>query len=216
MKDLQSVISLHFGVQISVSALATHINEKLNISYKMIKNVYEGCNREDVKTERRQYVEELMQVTEYEYNHHFVFIDESGFQPSSFKKRGYAVRGQRPVVIGRPQTKRINVVGAISGQGKVHVEMQVPQHKKENFNSTKFMAFMKNLDRVLKVYCMEHDVDESRIHLILDNCRIHGSQEVQEYWDDCSYTVRYVPKYSPMLNAIEEVFYIFSFSFGPK
>ena len=88
MKDLQGVIRIQFGLEISESALATHIDEKLNISYTLIKVMKPGNNSESTKTERKNYIESLMQVSENEYNKRFIFIDESGFQPASFKKRG--------------------------------------------------------------------------------------------------------------------------------
>ena len=176
---MQGVIRLHFGLLISESALAKHIDKKLNVTYKLIKVMKPGNNIESTKAKRKEYFECLMDVDDYKYNNHFVFIDESGFQPSSFKKRGWAVRGSTPNVIGRPRTKRINVIGAISGQGTALLETQVPQHKNDNFTSAKFMGFMIRLQKILIDYCNNNNVDYDRINLVLDNCRIHGTVQVK-------------------------------------
>ena len=87
IKNLQKVIRIHYGWLISESALAKHIDKKLNVTYKLIKVMKPGNNIESTKAKQKEFVERLMDVDDYEYNNNFVFIDESGFQPLSFKKR---------------------------------------------------------------------------------------------------------------------------------
>ena len=72
----------------------------------------------------------LFGADDTEYMKNYVFVDESGFQPASFKRRGYALRGITPRVRVVPKEKQISIVGAISGQEKVLVDYFVPAHKK--------------------------------------------------------------------------------------
>ena len=63
---------------------------------------------------------------------------------------------------------------------------------------------MNKLQQLVVDYCQNNGVDVERIHLVLNNCRIHDSMEMQEFWDQCSFVADVLPPYTPVLNAIEE------------
>ena len=53
---------------------------------------------------------------------------------------------------------------------------------------------------------MTNNVKYERIHLIMENASIHRSTLVQEgYFENCSFTVKYLPPWSPMLNPNKQV-----------
>ena len=206
MNDLKALIADNLGVSVARSTLSNHVINRLGYSYKLMRPVSEQRNSDEVKQQRMEYVEWIMSQDEYEVNNHFVYIDESGFQISMFKRRGYAPHGVTPNVVVAPRGKRVNVCGAISGRGLVHLEAFTPANRRDNFNANKYLDFLRSLDRVLKNYCDLNNVEYCRIHLIMDNAAIHRSLTVQEgYLDDCAFTVKFLPPWSPMLNPIEEV-----------
>ena len=98
-------------------------------------------NSEDVKIARMKYVEWIMSVNEYEVNNHFIYIDKSGFWINMFKRRGYAPHGVTSNVVVAPKSKTVNVCGAISGQGLVHLKAFTPENRRDNFNVTKTSIF---------------------------------------------------------------------------
>lgn len=208
MDDLKIRIQSQFDVTIARSTLSQHVHNKLGYSYKIIRPISEQRNCDVVKNQRVLFVEWLMQQDEYEVNNHFVYIDQSGFWINKFKRRGYAPHSETPQAIVSPRGTKVNVCGAISGQGLVYLEAFTPINRRDNFNSTKYLQFLRGMDRALKNYCDVHNVDYGRIHLIMDNCSIHHSRVVVEgYLDDCPFTVKFLPPWSPMLNPIEEVIY---------
>ena len=209
MNDLRSLILENLNVAVARSTLSNHVQNRLGYSYKLMRPVSEQRNSEDVKIARMEYVEWIMSVDEYEVNNHFIYIDESGFWINMFKRRGYAPHGVTSNVVVAPRGKKVNVCGAISGQGLVHLEAFTPENRRDNFNGTKYLMFLRSLDRVMQNYCDNNNVEYERIHLIMDNASIHRSTLVQEgYFDNCSFTVKYLPPWSPMLNPIEEVSFI--------
>jgi len=205
MVELKNKIQAHFGVTVGRSTLSWHVLHKLRITFKIIKSVVVSRNTEEVKDDRVAYVEWLMAQDEYEVNHHFVWIDESGCAVNMFKRRGYAPEGVTPMVSVPQRGKRVNVVGAISGHGLVNVEVFSPVNRRDNFDATKFLAFLQSTRRILQNYCDMHDIAYDRIHLIMDNARIHHALVLQEWFDTCPFTIKFLPRYSPMLNPIEEV-----------
>ena len=64
---MQGVIRLHFEVLISESALAKHIDEKLNVTYKLIKVMKPGINSDTTNRQTyrdlRQHVQEFQKTT---------------------------------------------------------------------------------------------------------------------------------------------------------
>ena len=203
--DLKRKIVERFSVDVGRSTLSHYVLHKLGYSYKVIKCVFEKRNTDAVKDDRIEFVEWLMMQDEYEVNNHFVWIDESGCQINNFKRRGYAPIGMTPTAQVPARGKRINVVGAISGLGIVHMEAFSPTNNRDNFNSEKFLSFLQSLRRVLQNYCDQNNIAYDRIHLLLDNARIHQAEIIEEFFDTCPFVIKFLPRYSPFLNPIEEV-----------
>ncbi len=117
-----------------------------------------------------------------------------------FKRRGYAAYGETPQAIVAPRGTKVNVCGAISGQGLVYLEAFSPQGRRDSFNAEKNLLFVRRLDRVLKNYCDANNVEYERIHLIMDNASIHRSALVQEqYYDNCPLTIKFLPPWRGIL-----------------
>jgi transposase len=116
--------------------------------------------------------------------------DETGIQTGANVEKGYSPKGKTPVLRQTARKHRINMISAISNQGKVRFMFY-----KENMNSKRLITFMTRLikDTGRKVY------------LILDNLKVHHSHLVSEWLEKHkdSIEVFYLPSYSPELNPDE-------------
>jgi len=116
--------------------------------------------------------------------------DETGIQTGANVEKGYSPKGKTPVVRQTAQKHRINMISAITNQGKVRFMFY-----KENMNSKRLITFMRRLikDAGRKVY------------LILDNLKVHHSELVKRWLDKHKDEIEvfYLPSYSPELNPDE-------------
>ncbi len=116
--------------------------------------------------------------------------DETGIQTGSNVERGYSPKGKTPMLRQTGRKDRINMVSAITNQGKVRFMFY-----KETMNSKRLITFMKRLikDAGRKVY------------LILDNLKVHHSGAVTNWREKHKEKIEvfYLPSYSPELNPDE-------------
>ncbi len=104
--------------------------------------------------------------------------------------RGYAPKGQTPVLKVQATKMHINMLSAISSHGKVYFTFS-----KESINQDKLIDFF---ERLIK------DVDHP-IFMILDNLRAHHSKKVTAWVEEHRSQIRlfYLPPYSPEYNPDE-------------
>lgn len=116
--------------------------------------------------------------------------DETGIQTGANVEKGYSPKGKTPVLRQTAKKHRINMISAITNQGKVRFMFY-----KENMNSKRLITFMRRLikDAGRKVY------------LILDNLKVHHSELVKRWLTKhkAEIEVFYLPSYSPELNPDE-------------
>ena len=116
--------------------------------------------------------------------------DETGIQTGANVEKGYSPKGKTPVVRQTGRKERINMMSAITNQGKVRFMFY-----KETMNSKRLITFMTRLikDAGRKVY------------LILDNLKVHHSAAVTEWLEKHKEKIEvfYLPSYSPELNPDE-------------
>jgi transposase len=116
--------------------------------------------------------------------------DETGVRNDESKGRSYAPKGQTPVQKVNPVPEKINMISAISNQGKVHFMFY-----KETMTAQKLIEFM---ERVIRQ-------NERKIFLILDNLRVHHSKALNDFLREQAAFIKlfYLPSYSPDLNPDE-------------
>jgi len=116
--------------------------------------------------------------------------DETGIQTGANVEKGYSPKGKTPVVRQTGRKERINMVSAITNQGKVRFMFY-----KETMNGKRLITFMTRLikDAGRKVY------------LILDNLKVHHSAAVTDWLVEHKEKIEvfYLPSYSPELNPDE-------------
>lgn len=116
--------------------------------------------------------------------------DETGLQTGANVEKGYSPKGKTPVVKLTAKRQRINMISAITNQGKVRFMFY-----RENMNGKRLIEFMRRLIK-----------DAGRkVFLILDNLRVHHSAFVKEWLDKNKEKIEvfFLPSYSPELNPDE-------------
>lgn len=116
--------------------------------------------------------------------------DETGIRNDESKGRSYAPKGKTPVQMVNPVPEKINMISAISNQGKLHFMFY-----RETMSAQKMIEFM---ERVI------HD-NERKVFLILDNLRVHHSKVLDEFLKENVAFIKlfFLPSYSPDLNPDE-------------
>lgn len=116
--------------------------------------------------------------------------DETGLRNDCQHERGYAPRGKTPVIRLNAKRESINMISAITNQGKVRFRIF-----EGSMNADMLIEFMMRLlsDAQRKVY------------LILDNLKVHHAKPVKEWLEQHENMIKvfYLPAYSPELNPDE-------------
>lgn len=116
--------------------------------------------------------------------------DETGIRNDESKGRSYAPCGQTPVQKVNPVPEKINMISAITNQGKIHFMFY-----KETMSAQKLIEFMGRIIRS----------NERKVFLILDNLRVHHSRALDDFLTENAAFIKlfYLPSYSPDLNPDE-------------
>ena len=117
------------------------------------------------------------------------FGDETNIQNTANYARGYAPKGQTPVIQTEAQKLKIEMLSAISKRGKLHFILY-----KDSMNSEKLIDFMTRLV-----------ADKKKVFLILDNLRVHHSKAVTAWLEDHKDQIElfFLPPYAPEYNPDE-------------
>jgi transposase len=116
--------------------------------------------------------------------------DETGIQTGSNRVRGFAPKGETPVIRMVAKKSHVSMISANTNQGKVRFMMY-----RDAMNSELLIKFMTRLTK-----------DAGRkVFLILDNLRVHHSKDVKHWLKEHQEQVEvfYLPSYSPELNPDE-------------
>lgn len=116
--------------------------------------------------------------------------DETGIQTGANVEKGYSPKGKTPVIRQTAQKHRINMISAITNEGKVRFMFY-----RDTMNSKRLISFMRRLIK-----------DAGRkVFLILDNLKVHHSELVRKWLEKHKDKIEvfYLPSYSPELNPDE-------------
>lgn len=117
--------------------------------------------------------------------------DETAVQNVANYVRGYAPKGQTPVVKVQAQKMHINMISAISNQGKLHFLLY-----SDAINSDRLISFAQSIIKTAA---------GKKVYLILDNLKVHHSKKVSGWVEEHEEQIRlfYLPPYSPEYNPDE-------------
>jgi len=116
--------------------------------------------------------------------------DETGISNHEHYQRGFAPKGQTPVLEVTPKHERVNMISAITGRG-----------------SLKFMIYDKTMTQQRFIEFMERLIFDStkKVFFIVDNLKVHHGRIVKEWLDVHHNEIElfFIPPYSPELNPDE-------------
>lgn len=125
-----------------------------------------------------------------EENAEIYWGDETGLRNDCHHERGYAPKGKTPVIVLNANRASINMISAITNQGKV-----------------KFQIFEGSMNGDVLIDFMHRLVSRAKrkLFLILDNLRVHHCKPVKEWLEQHKKMIEvfYLPAYSPELNPDE-------------
>lgn len=104
--------------------------------------------------------------------------------------RGYAPKGQTPVVLAFPRVEKINMISAVNMCGKCHYYCY-----EESMTQQLFIEYMGKLI----------EYNGRKVFLIVDNLKVHHGKLVDEWLAEHHDRIRvfYTPAYSPEINPDE-------------
>lgn len=118
--------------------------------------------------------------------------DETGLRSSDVRGRGFAPRGETPIVTATAKYENLSMVSAITNKGRVHWMIV-----DGTINADRFIGFLTGL-------CQD---SRKKVFLILDNLKVHHSKPVKEWLSgkEKKIEVFFLPAYSPDLNPDEHL-----------
>ena len=113
--------------------------------------------------------------------------DETGIQNTAYNAKGFALKGQPPIIRLSAKKCRINMMSTVTNNGKVRFMLY-----RENMTSAVLIKFMSRLIQ---------DVHQ-KVILVLDNLKVHHSKLVKAWLEKHKEQIEvfYLPPYSPEHN----------------
>lgn len=188
----RQAVTLHikttFGVVLPIRTVGDYLKRWGFTPQKPIKNAYQRNEEHVEKWLTEEYPKVKQQAKQEDAD--IFWCDETGIRNDESKGRSYAPKGQTPVQKVNPVKEKINMISAISNQGKINFMFY-----KENMTVQLLTEFMERLIRN----------NERKVFLILDNLRVHHSKMLHEFLKENAAFIRvfFLPSYSPDLNPDE-------------
>ena len=188
LRAVQELIRKKFRIRLPMSTMALYLSRWGFTSQRPKKRAYE---RDDAAVKRWLEVEypgiaRRAKIEKAEV----CWGDETGLRSDQTRHRGYAPKGQTPVVLVPARRKSLSILSAITNQGKV-----------------RFMIFKGALRPPTLVTFMARLIRDARrkIFLILDNLNVHKATKVRKWLSTRSAAIEvfFLPPYSPDLNPDE-------------
>jgi transposase len=116
--------------------------------------------------------------------------DETGLRSDDVRGRGYAPKGQTPVLRVNAKREGLSVISTVTNKGEMRWKVFAGA-----LNAKILIAFLGRLTRMQR----------TKIFLILDNLRVHHSKLVKQWLAENADKIEvfYLPSYSPELNPDE-------------
>ena len=187
----QSVVELilqELAIKLSVRTVGNYLKRWGMTPQKPQKRAYEQRSPEVKKWLKEEYPSIKKQAQRE--NAEIFWGDETGLRNNCQHERGYAPKGKTPVITLNANSESINMISAITNQGKVRFRI---------FEGTM------NADILIDFMMRLINRSERKVFLILDNLRVHHCQPVKEWLEKHKKMIEvfYLPAYSPELNPDE-------------
>ena len=177
-----------FGIDMPIRTVGEYLKRWGFTPQKPVKRAYEQSSEKVKKWLETDYPLIVSRAKEEKAEIHWG--DETGIQTGANRVRGFAPKGETPVIRMVAKKSHVSMISAITNSGKVCFMMY-----RDAMNSDRMIKFM---TRLIK--------DAGRkVFLILDNLRVHHSKKVKQWLEKNKWKIEifYLPSYSPELNPDE-------------
>ena len=182
------LIKQRFSLEMPIRTVGEYLKRWGFTPQKPVKRAYEQSSEAVKKWLKTDYPLIASRAKEEKAEIHWG--DETGIQTGANRVRGFAPKGEKPIVNVVVKKSHVSMISAITNQGKVRFMMY-----RDAMNSELLIKFM---SRLIK--------DAGRkVFLILDNLRVHHGKNVKQWWGEHKDQIEvfYLPSYSPELNPDE-------------
>lgn len=182
------LIKQKFGLEMPIRTVGEYLKRWGFTAQKPVKKAYEQKPEVVQKWLKEEYP--IIQAHAKQENGEIYWGDETGIQNDAYLVKGFAPKGNTPAINLNVNKSRINMVSAISNQGKVRFMLY-----EDTMTAKRLIQFMTRLVK---------DVNR-KVFLILDNLRVHHSKRVKAWLEKHKEKIEvfYLPSYSPELNPDE-------------
>jgi transposase len=185
---LQMYLQDKYGVRVALRTLSEYLKRWGFTAQKPVKKAY-AQNPEAVKRWIEEDYPEIHKKAK-KGKAEIYWGDETGIQSDANRERGFSPRGTPPTLLMEVKKVRINMISAISNNGK-----------------TRFMNYRKTMTAQVLIQFMGRLIKDAgrKVFLILDNLKVHHSKPVKKWLaaHEADIEVYYLPAYSPELNPDE-------------
>jgi transposase len=187
-RAVQELIEQETGEQLAIRSVGEYLKRWGMTPQKPQKRAYE----QSAPAVRRWLEEDYpgIKARAKRENAEIYWGDETGLRNDCQHERGYALKGQTPVIRLNANRVSLNMISAINNQGKVCFRLF-----EGSMNADVLIDFLMRLLRYAK----------HKIFMILDNLGVHHCKPVKEWLDRHKKMIEvfYLPSYSPELNPDE-------------
>lgn len=195
-----SIKRYSYELGISTATIRNIVTKNLGYRYKTISVLNENRNTESNKQFAVLYF--LKFAHQYLNNYHHIYIDESSFNNSRRGKKRWVHKANHKEFLGPGRIQTANLIFAIYRNKPVHYQVT-----KKNLNRFTFKDYFEDL-----LFSIENDVNlktlykENKIVFIMDNCPIHKSKSILNFFKENNLNILFLPPYYPDFNMAEFAF----------
>jgi transposase len=187
---VRQLILHEFGVDMPIRTVGEYLKRWGFTPQKPVKFAYER-RPEKVKEWLEETFPEIRERAKRE-KAEIYWGDETGLRSSDVRGRGFAPRGETPVINTTAKYENLSMVSAITNKGRVNWMIV-----DGTINADRFIEFLTAL-------CKD---TRRKVYLILDNLKVHHSKPVKEWLigREGKIELFFLPSYSPDLNPDEHL-----------
>ncbi|MCG8029941.1 MAG: IS630 family transposase [Candidatus Thiodiazotropha endolucinida] len=187
-ESVKELIKAQLGIDLPIRTVGHYLKRWGMTPQKPVKRAYE-----QQPARVRQWLDEeypQIQAKAKAEGAEIYWGDETGLRNDSQHERGYAPKGKTPVIRLNAKRESINMISAITNQGKVRFKLF-----DGGMNAAILIDFLKRLIKDA----------QRKVILIVDNLRVHHAKKVKEWLQGKEDQIElfYLPAYSPELNPDE-------------
>ena len=185
---IRLLIQQEYRIELPLRTITDYLKRWGFTPQKPVKQAYEQDPKKLARWLETDYPEIAAQAKQHKAEIHWG--DETGIQNDAYNAKGFSPKGKAPVVRLNAKKSRINMISAITNNGKV-----------------RFMLYQEKMSSPLLIKFMSRLIKDTnrKVFLILDNLKVHHSKKVAA-WLEANHgkiEVFYLPPYAPEHNPDE-------------